>query len=92
MISTAGRPYQIHVLRMLPGEDVGAMLETWNEERSSEAASLVSALGSVSKATIYSGGRSEGTVVEGDLEVCAPSGTFSRHGMHLHISVADADG
>lgn len=92
MISASGRPYQVHVLRMLPGEDVRAVLEKWCEERNMEAAAIVSAVGSVTKAMIRFGGKTEGTLVEGDLEVCALSGTLSRHGMHLHLAVADADG
>lgn len=92
MITATGRPYQLHVLRMLPGEDVRATLATWCAERSIEAAAIVSAVGSVSKAMLRFGGRSEGTLLEGDLEVCALSGTLSRHGMHLHLAVADTNG
>lgn len=92
MITATGRPYQLHILRMLPGEDVREALAAWCAERSIEAAAILSAVGSVSKAMIRFGGRSEGTAIEGDLEVCALSGTLSRHGMHLHIAAADADG
>lgn len=92
MISASGRPYHVHVLRMLPGEDVRDTLEKWCEERSLEAGAIVSAVGSVSKAMIRFGGKSEGTIVEGDLEVCALSGTLSRYGIHLHIAVADPEG
>ena len=92
MISATGRPYQLHVLRMTPGEDVRTALATWCSERSIEAAAIVSAVGSVSKAMVRFGGREEGTLLEGDLEVCALSGTLANHGMHLHIAVADATG
>jgi len=77
---------------MLPGEDVRALLENWCEERSIEAATIVSAVGSVSKAFIRFGGKSDGTIVEGDLEVCALSGSLSLHGIHVHLAVADAEG
>lgn len=92
MITATGRPYQLHILRMMPGEDVREVLAAWCAERSIEAAAIVSAVGSVSTAMIRFGGRSEGSPLEGDLEVCAFSGTLSRHGMHLHVAVADADG
>ncbi len=92
MIAATGRPYQLHILRMMPGEDVREVLATWCAERSIEAAAIVSAVGSVSTAMIRFGGRSEGSTIEGTLEVCGLSGTLSRHGMHLHIAVADADG
>ncbi|HRH38797.1 MAG TPA: DNA-binding protein, partial [Flavobacteriales bacterium] len=38
------------------------------------------------------GGQAEGTTLTGDLEVCAFSGTLSKHGMHLHMAVADPQG
>ena len=90
MITATGRPYQLHILRLMPGEDVRDSLASWCAERSIEAAAVVSAVGSVSKAKIRFGGSPEGNMVEGDLEVCALSGTLSRHGMHVHIAVSDA--
>ena len=92
MTTAIGRPYQLHIVRMLPGEDVRGALANWCVERSIEAAAIMSAAGSVSIAMIRFGGRSEGTLLHGDLEVCSLSGTLSRHGMHLHIAVADAEG
>jgi len=92
MISAVGRPYLVHVLRLRPGEDVRDQLERWCVERSVEAASITSAVGSLTQATIRYGGRNEGMITKGDLEVCAFSGTLSRHGMHLHLAIADADG
>ncbi|MEZ4756928.1 MAG: DNA-binding protein [Flavobacteriales bacterium] len=92
MITAKGRPYQLHVLRMLPGEDVRAELERWCSDNALEAAAVISAVGSVSRAELRMAGRSEGTTLTGDMEVCALSGTLSRHGLHLHLAVSDADG
>lgn len=92
MPSTAGRPYSVHVLRLLPGDDVRGTLAAWCNERQVEAAAIVSAVGSVSCALLRYGGRSEGTRTEGDLEVCMLSGTLSRYGMHVHLAIADAQG
>ncbi|MEO8590806.1 MAG: PPC domain-containing DNA-binding protein [Flavobacteriales bacterium] len=92
MIAAIGRPYQVHVLRLLPGEDVRELLDRWCNDRSIEAAAVSSAVGSLTRATIRFGGRSEGIVLEGDLEVCSLSGTLSRRGLHLHLAVADGDG
>lgn len=92
MISAKGRPYQVHVLRLLPGEDVRRSLESWCAEGSIEAACVVSAVGSVTHAHLRYGGRDEGTMTTGDLEVVALSGTLSRHGGHLHLAVSDAAG
>jgi len=92
MITAKGRPYQLHVLRMLPGEDVRAELERWCAENALEGGCVVSAVGSVSRAVLRMAGRTEATTLTGDMEVCAFSGTLSRHGMHLHLAVADAEG
>lgn len=92
MITAKGRPYQVHVLRMLPGEDVRAELERWCGENALEAGAIVSAVGSVSRAELRMAGRSEGTVLSGDMEVCTLSGTLSKHGMHLHLAVSDPEG
>lgn len=80
------------MLRLQPGEDPREQLDRWCDERSVEAASVTTAVGSLTKATIRYGGRSEGSVTEGDLEVCSLSGTLSRHGMLLHLAIADASG
>ncbi|MCB9183935.1 MAG: DNA-binding protein [Flavobacteriales bacterium] len=92
MISAAGRPYATHALRLLPGEDVRAELERWAREQGIEAAAVTSAVGSLSVAVLRYGGQSAGTRTEGDLEVCALSGTLSRHGLHLHLAYANEVG
>ena len=92
MITAKGRPRQLHVLRMLPGEDVRAELERWCADNALEAGCVVSAVGSVSIAVLRMAGRNEGSTLTGSMEVCTLSGTLSRHGMHLHMAVADAEG
>ncbi len=92
MIQASGRPYLVHALRLLPGDDVRATLRGWADDKGIEAAAIVSAVGSVRRAMLRFGGQEKGTLIEGDLEVCALSGTLSRHGLHVHLAVAHADG
>jgi predicted DNA-binding protein with PD1-like motif len=92
MITAAGRPYALHALRLLPGADVRATLRDWAHQNGLEAAVIVSAVGSLSIAALRFGGRSSAESISGDLEVCALSGTLSRHGLHLHLAVADSEG
>lgn len=80
------------MLRLEPGEDVRAVLSTWCTDNAIEAAAVISAVGSLTTAHIRYGGRADGIVTSGDLEICGLSGTLSRHGLHLHLSVADRDG
>ncbi|MFZ1689370.1 MAG: PPC domain-containing DNA-binding protein [Flavobacteriales bacterium] len=88
----SGGSGRMHVLRLQPGEDVRLTLDTWVKENSTEAAGIVSAVGSLTHAHIRYANRADGIMTTGDLEVCSLSGTLSRHGMHLHLSVADRDG
>jgi predicted DNA-binding protein with PD1-like motif len=92
MIDASGRPGQVHLLRLRPGEDVRQELMQWCTERSVEAAAVTSAVGSLSRAALRYGGAQDGHISEGDLEICSLSGTLSRHGMHLHLAIADPTG
>jgi predicted DNA-binding protein with PD1-like motif len=92
MIQCAGPSGKAHVLRLMPGDDVRPALERWCQERAIEAAGIVSAVGSLRSAHLRYAGRADGIITDGDLEVCALSGTLSRHGMHLHGIIADRDG
>lgn len=92
MRSASGTAGAVHVLRLQPGEDVRPLLEEWAQRNAIEAASILSAVGSLTRAHIRYAGRADGIVSSGDLEVCSFSGTLSRHGVHLHVSVADRNG
>jgi uncharacterized protein len=92
VITIAGVSGPVHVLRLLPGEDIRASLEGWARSAGIEGAGIVSAVGSLSVAHLRYAGRADGLVTSGDLEVCGLSGTISKHGLHLHLSIADRDG
>lgn len=92
MRSASGTAGAVHVLRLQPGEDVRPLLEEWAQRNAIEAAAILSACGSLTRAHIRYAGRADGIVSSGDLEVCSFSGTLSRHGVHLHVSVADRNG
>jgi predicted DNA-binding protein with PD1-like motif len=77
---------------MVPGEDVRTGLEEWCKDNALEAGCVVSAVGSLSRAVLRMAGRSDGSTLTGDMEICSLSGTLSRHGMHLHMAVGDAEG
>lgn len=92
MKCAAGRPGRVHVLRLLPGEDVRTQLHEHARTHGIGAAAIVSAVGSLSRVQLRYAGRSEGQEVVGDLEVISLSGTLSMHGLHLHLGIADRDG
>lgn len=92
MKQAAGTAGRVHVLRLQPGEDVRTTLRDWAAKINLEAAAITSAVGSLTHAHIRFANRADGIMTTADLEVLSLSGTFSIHGMHLHLSVADRDG
>ena len=92
MKQATGKSGAVHVLRLVPGEDLRPAIQAWTTNANIEAASVVSAVGSLSVAHLRYAGRADGIVLTGDLEVCSFSGTLAKHGLHLHLSVADRDG
>ena len=87
---------KVHVLRLLPGDDLRVALEAAFTELARAngiaAACIVSAVGSLSQAVLRYADKSGGSEINGPLELLMLSGTLSLDGAHLHASVADAQG
>lgn len=87
---------QVHVLRLSPGDDLRASLEAafarLSKEHGIEAACIVSAVGSLSRAVLRYAARPDGTDINAPLELLMLSGTLSADGAHVHASVADEQG
>jgi predicted DNA-binding protein with PD1-like motif len=81
-----------HCLRLTPDQDLKLELQAFVAAEALEAGVIVTGLGSFSQAVLRFAAASEGTAIDGPLELIALSGTLSRHGMHLHGAVADAQG
>ena len=86
----------VHVLRLSPGDDLRAVLESAFAELSRKhgiaAACIVSAVGSLSQAMVRYADKPGASNITGPLELLMLSGTLSADGAHLHGSVADANG
>jgi len=83
---------RVHFLRLHPGDLLLESLERWAQEHSIDAASIVSAVGSLKRATLRFAGQARGVRLEGPLEVVSLSGTLSKDSHHLHASVSDSKG
>jgi predicted DNA-binding protein with PD1-like motif len=92
MIHATGAAGALHVLRLTPGADPRTALRTWCTEQAVEAAAVVAAVGSLSTAVLRHAGSDTPSMLVEDLEVCALTGTLSRHGVHLHLVVSDREG
>ena len=84
-----------HVLKLNPGDDLRAGLESAFQELQTQgyqAACVISAVGSLSRAVLRHAAQPQASVREEALELLNLSGTLSADGPHLHASVADARG
>ena len=87
---------QVHVLRLLPGDDLRLSLEGafagLAKAHGINAACIVSAVGSLSRAVLRYADKPSGSDINAPLELLMLSGTLSPDGAHLHASVADETG
>ena len=81
---------RIDAIRLTPGQDLMKQLEVWASDH--EAASVLSVVGSLNHANLRFANQPEPTRIDGPLEILSLSGTLSKHGAHLHLSVADGSG
>jgi predicted DNA-binding protein with PD1-like motif len=78
--------------RFSPGEDLRDAIERLGHEHHVEAGCILSAVGSLSVATLRLAGAETFTTLAGPFEIVSLSGTVSPSGVHLHLSLAGADG
>ena len=87
---------QTLVLRLTPGEDLRKALDAAFTQlqagQNAQAACVISAVGSLSRAVLRYAAEPGGTVLAEPLELITLSGTLSPDGAHLHASVSDARG
>jgi predicted DNA-binding protein with PD1-like motif len=85
----AGMPWPV---RLLPGDDLRAALQAAVAARGFSAAFVLAGIGSLRPARVRLAGAESPLQLDGDLELLSLSGTIAANGVHLHLSVADADG
>ncbi|XP_064615630.1 bifunctional protein GlmU-like [Liolophura sinensis] len=78
-------------LRLGPGEEIKGTLIKFVEDNKLKAAFLLSAVGSVTKATLRMADSSTISTFQGPFEIVSLVGTLS-HGGHLHVALSDAEG
>jgi predicted DNA-binding protein with PD1-like motif len=79
-------------LRIAPGIDLRAALESLLAEHGVQAGYVVQGMGSLCTAMIRFAGADGLAEMRGDLELLSLAGSLSTDGVHLHLSVADAQG
>lgn len=79
-------------LRLRPGDDLRATLEAAFADVPERAGFVASCVGSLSVTALRYAGQGEPSLTRAPVELVSLSGTLSPDGVHLHASVADADG
>ena len=83
---------QIHTFRLSPGQDLFDEIETFVHEKHIEAGCILSAVGSLTRATLRLANRDHYNEYDGPFEIVSMTGTVSVHGSHLHVAISDGEG
>jgi predicted DNA-binding protein with PD1-like motif len=83
---------QTFTFRLKPEQDLFNQIEAIVAEKNIEAGCVLSAVGSLTHATLRLANREYYSEYEGHFEIVSMTGTVSIHGSHLHISISDGDG
>ncbi|GGY78800.1 PPC domain-containing DNA-binding protein [Pseudoduganella plicata] len=79
-------------LRLMPGTDLRAAIGGALAAHGATAAFVLQGIGSLSVAQLRYAGKPACAELRGDLEILTLAGSVSRDGVHLHMSVSDAQG
>ncbi len=77
-------------LKLEPGSDLRLTIEQLGRDQNSSGF-VLGVVGNLSSAAFQCPGRSEPTVLEGNLEIITLNGFFTPVNVHLHLSLSDAD-
>jgi predicted DNA-binding protein with PD1-like motif len=83
---------QAFTFRLKSGQDLFNEIEAVVMEKNIEAGCVLSAVGSLTHATLRLANREYFSEYDGHFEIVSMTGTVSIHGSHLHISISDGDG
>jgi len=83
---------ELVTVRFAPSVDPLLALNELASEQKWDAAAVVSSVGSLTRASIRCANQESATKLSGHFEIIAMTGTVSRLGSHLHISIADSLG
>jgi predicted DNA-binding protein with PD1-like motif len=83
---------QTFTFRLKSNQDLFNEIDSVVAEKNIEAGCVLSAVGSLTHATLRLANRDHFSEYEGHFEIVSMTGTVSVHGSHLHISISDGDG
>lgn len=81
-----------HTFRLKPQQDLFGSIQEYVNENNIQAGVVLSAVGSLTHATLRLANRSFYNEYDGHFEIVSITGTVSIHGSHIHISISDGEG
>ncbi len=81
-----------YALRLRPGEDPKAALDTFAQDHQVEAGCVLTCVGSLHKAVLRFANQKQASTLEGHFEIVSLTGVLSIHGSHYHIAISDGEG
>jgi uncharacterized protein len=78
--------------RLKPNQDLFESIEAFVVDKKIEAGCVLSAVGSLTHATLRLANRDHYNEYDGHFEIVSMTGTVAVSGSHLHISISDGDG
>ena len=83
---------RIHVFRLRPGDDLMGGIRAYAQANHIQAAVLLSAVGSLTQASIRYANQQEAHILKGHFEIVSINGTVEDGGEHIHLSIATGQG
>ena len=83
---------QTFTFRLKAGQDLFNEIGSVVAEKDIQAGCVLSAVGSLTHATLRLANREYYSEYDGHFEIVSMTGTVSVHGSHLHIAISDGDG
>lgn len=83
---------KVLALRLKPDADLRQSLKTFTSQQNIQAGFVLSAIGSLKKATIRFANQDTSTVITDKFEILSLNGTLTTNGVHLHICISDKHG
>ena len=81
-----------HAIRLKPCDDVREKIENYILQNNINAGWLVTCAGSLTDYNIRFANQEKGSTGKGHFEIVSLTGTTSKNGSHLHISISDSIG
>lgn len=82
----------VHAIRLKPKEDLRKAIEDYAKQNDIAAGWLVTCAGSLTDYNIRFANEEKGTTGRGHFEIVSLTGTVSKNGSHVHISISDSTG